>query len=95
MHITDHEQIRQTLRSYMFHPEQQSAPFLAEIRVLPGADWNGHTIPKGGLVIEGARPFGAATGPDGDTLFSLTNSDSNYCGRVGAVRLSTIQKLDR
>lgn len=90
--ITDKEKIEQTLRAYMLSPLKQSAPFLVEIRVVPGADWNGWKVPRGGLIIEGARPMGLATFCDtGDKFFTLTNSDSGYTRSIGRVRLRDIQ----
>lgn len=90
--ITDPSKIRQVLRDYMLQPAKQSAPFLVEIRVGAGADWNGWKVPPGGLIIEGARPMSCFTeGDTGDQVFTLTNSDSDYCRPIGQVRLADVQ----
>ncbi len=93
MKHTDIAEIRAVLRDYMFSPEKQAAPFLLEIKAKRGVIWNGHVC-RGGLSIEGARPFGCATSADGDSLFSLTNSDSNYSLLIGALKLSDIESIE-
>ena len=90
--ITDRQQIRDTLRAFMLKPQEQRAPFVAEIKAARGVLWNGHVY-QGGLVVEGARPLSCATGPDNDPVFCLTNSDSDYCRTIGTLKLSDIVSI--
>lgn len=89
--VTDKDLIEEVLSNFVRQPHQQRVAFIPQIRVAPGADWNGWEVTQGGLVIEGARPMGMATYFDtGEKMFSLTNSDSGYSKFIGAVKLSDI-----
>ena len=86
------EQIRSVMHAHMLAPGEQRAPFLATIKLSKGQLWNGH-VATGGAIIEGARPLSAYT-DDGDTTYTLTNSDSGYCQPIGTVKLSGLDYVE-
>lgn len=92
--ILDKEKILEVMRGFIREPKKQSAEFLYEIRVAPGAVWNGKTVTPGGLHIVGARPVTlVSTPPTGEHLFDLSNSDSGYTRSIGRVRLADIVSI--
>lgn len=88
----DPKEIEAVMREYMAGRQVLAAPFIAAIRCKPGTVWNGREC-KGGLIIEGSRPFAAATSEEG-TLFSITNGDSDYKLLTGSVWLHDITQLE-
>lgn len=90
--ITEKPEIRKTLHAYMLKIEDQLASFIPVIKMIKGANWNDRII-VGGLSIEGSRPFGAATS-ENETIYTLTNSDSNYSLAIGSIKLSEIEHIE-
>lgn len=88
----DPAEIEAVMREYMMGKQVLAAPFIAAIRCKPGTVWNGREC-KGGLIIEGSRPFAASTSDKG-TLFSITNGDSDYTLLTGSVWLHDIKYLE-
>jgi len=92
--ITDKEVILETMRGYALAPKKQKASLMVEIRVVAGASWNGKKIGPGGLIIEGPRPISVVRHCDtGDTVFNISNSDSDYTRTIGQVRLADIKSI--
>lgn len=92
--ILGQEKILEVMRGFIREPKAQSAEFLYEIRVRPGASWNDWTVTPGGLKIAGARPMSIVSFPQtGEHAIDLTNSDSGYQRRIGRVLLSDIESI--
>jgi hypothetical protein len=81
--IEDRTKIAEVLRAHMLKPNEQRAPFLATIFDKPS-----------NLIYEGARPISACTDHEGTTVFTLSNSDSNYRSPIGSVNLNDIQYIE-
>lgn len=98
--ITDRPSIKTVLHAFVLGSEAERQKsnlpsFIPAIYVKPGAEWQGHTVTSGGLIIEGSRPMAVATFHDtGEIRYALTNSDSDYQLPIGYVNLSEITKIE-
>jgi len=84
--ITENDEIRSTMNSYMLTPDQQRAPFLATIFTREHR--------PGGMIYEGTRPLSASTDAVGETTYSLTNSDSGYSRPIAHIKLSGVEYVE-
>ena len=90
--ITDQNEIRKILDSYMLDLESQKVKFIPTIVQCRGSEFNG-VIMKGEHIIEGSRPISCMTN-NIDRYYSLANSDTNYSRSFGLVGLSTIEYIE-
>lgn len=82
--ITEQGKIAEVLRAHMLRPDEQRAPFLATI-----------FDQQSNIIYEGARPISACTNhEDSSTVFTLSNSDSNYTQSIGSVNLNNIKYVE-
>lgn len=82
--ITDPEQIKKILNSYMLEPSKQSAPFLLTIF--------SREHRSGGIIYEGHRPISAIQ-TETERIYCLSTSDSNYQRGEVLLNLSYIEYI--
>lgn len=92
--IVDKDEILEAMRGFIGKRGRRSAELIYQIRVKPGAVWNGWTVTPGGLEVVGARPLSIiGSPPTGEHFFDLTNSDSDYTRAIGRVSLADIESI--
>ena len=74
--VTNPAEIEATFRAFLLKLPEQNCGFIAAIHIKPGGKLN-DKVYLGGIVIEGARPYGVSTDfTTGEKRWQYTDSDS-------------------